>query len=90
MNYPVVAWSRLFIPDVLTHLRCPGPAHLSSSKLLTGRRRELLAHASCRGSSLEAESKRGESLLSKLLGGALKLLSFLAKLMSNLINKIRE
>ena len=37
-----------------------------------------------------AKIKRGESLLSKILGGTLKLLSFLDKLTSNLINKIRE
>ena len=37
-----------------------------------------------------AKIKRGESLLSKLLGGTLKLLSFLDKLTSNVINKIRE
>lgn len=39
---------------------------------------------------LGAKTKQGESLLSKLLGGTLKLLSFSDKLMSNLINKIRE
>ena len=71
------------------------PESLLSPKLPDAGREEPRLHLGlCKQLSVlfwpGAKIKRGESLLSKILGGTLKLLSFLDKLTSNLINKIRE